>query len=46
MRRSFIRSLVPLAAITLVAAACSDSDSGDGGGAGEETLPVERGTDR
>lgn len=36
MRRSFIRSLTPLAAIVLVAGACSDSD---GGGETEPTLP-------
>src|SRR6188472_4308779 len=40
MRRSFIRSLAPLAAIALIAGACSDDDD-DGGGAAssEPTLP-------
>ncbi len=38
MRRSFIRSLAPLAAIALIAGACSDDDDG-GGGAAEPTLP-------
>jgi general L-amino acid transport system substrate-binding protein len=38
MRRSFIRSLAPLAAITLIAVGCSDDDDG-GGGSAEPTLP-------
>ena len=36
MRRSIIRSLAPLAAITLVAGACSDDDD-DSGGAAEDS---------
>jgi general L-amino acid transport system substrate-binding protein len=38
MRRTFIRSLAPLAAIVLIAGACSDDDDG-GGGSAEATLP-------
>jgi general L-amino acid transport system substrate-binding protein len=38
MRRSFIRSLAPLAAIALIAGGCSDDDDG-GGGSAEPTLP-------
>lgn len=38
MRRSFIRSLAPLAAIALIAGACSDEDDG-GGASSESTLP-------
>ena len=34
MRRSLIRSLIPLAAITVVGAACSDDDDGGGGPVG------------
>ena len=39
MRRSFIRSLAPLAAIALIAGACSDDDDDGGGGSAEPTLP-------
>ena len=39
MRRSFIRSLAPLAAVALIVGGCSDDDDGGGGAADEPTLP-------
>ena len=40
MRRSFIRSLAPLAAIALIAGACSDDDDDGGAASSEPTLPA------
>ena len=40
MRRSFIRTLAPLAAITLIAGACSDDDDEGGDGSAPADLSV------